>query len=93
MINRMIPMSMLTDSKGLFDVLVKTSSTQERRLMIDFAAAKQAYDSTEISDIGFIRSMHNLADGLTKRGSCKTLVEALRTGEIAHPVEQWVIRS
>jgi hypothetical protein len=61
--------------------------------MIDVAAAKQVYDSKEISDIGFIRSMHNLADGLTKRGSCKNLLEAPRTGESAHPVEQRVIRS
>jgi hypothetical protein len=93
MINRLIPMSMLTDSKVLFEVLVKTSSTQERRLMIDVAAAKQAYDRKDISDIGFIRSMHNLADGLTKRGSCKNLLEALHTGEIVHPFEQWVIHS
>jgi hypothetical protein len=54
MLSQRIPISMLTDSEGLFDVLVKSLSTQERRLMIDIAAAKQAYDTKEISDMGFI---------------------------------------
>jgi hypothetical protein len=93
MLSQRIPISMLTDSKGLFDVLVKSSSTQERRLMIDIAAAKQACDTKEKSDMGFIRSTHNLADGLTKLESCQALLDAMHTGRFVHPVEQWVIRS
>jgi hypothetical protein len=83
-----VPISVLTDSKGLFDVIVESSSTQERRLMIDVAAAKQAYDCKDTSDIGFIRSPFNIAEGFTKPGICSALVDCLKTGWIIHPVEQ-----
>ena len=49
-------MRMLMDSSSLFDVFTKNSTTTEKRLMIDVAAAREAYKSFEISDFGNIRS-------------------------------------
>ena len=34
--------------------------------MLDLCAARKAYKAQEISNIGFVRSSHSLADGLTK---------------------------
>lgn len=56
MLGHNIHIQMLTDSKSLFDVLPKNSTTTEKRLMIDIAAAREAYKQFEISDIGHIRS-------------------------------------
>lgn len=41
---RMIPITLLTDTKSLFDVLAKGSMTTEKRLMIDVRATWQAYN-------------------------------------------------
>ena len=92
-LNRTIPMVMLTDSKSLFDVLVKNSTTLERRLMIDFKAARDAYNSKEISNIGFIRSHCNAADAFTKAKGCEALERILSHWIIDQQAEQWVIRN
>lgn len=60
------PLAMLTDSESLFKCIVKSTTTTEKRLMIDIEAAREAYCKQEISDIGWIRYEDNPADGLTK---------------------------
>ncbi|CDF33317.1 unnamed protein product [Chondrus crispus] len=90
---RTIPLQMRTDSKQMFDVIMKASHTSERRLMIDIAAAREAYNENEISNVGLVRSEHNVADGLTKPKYCKALESLLRTGKDENPVEQWIIRA
>lgn len=87
-----VPMTMLTDSKQLFDVITRASHTTEKRLMIDIAAAREAYNRNEISNVGLVKSANNLADGLTKPGVCQSLDDVLRTSVDRNPVEQWIIR-
>jgi hypothetical protein len=81
---------MLTDSKALFDVLTRTRYTTERRLMVDIAAAREAYHEQIISNIGLIRSEFNIADGLTKAGPNEALSKFLVTHCLDHPIEQYV---
>eukprot|EP00171_Calliarthron_tuberculosum_P000537 IDg537t1 len=64
--SRRIPVQLFTDSKSLFDVISKGSRTSEKRLMLDIAAAREGFRNKTISDIGFVRSSSNIADGLTK---------------------------
>ena len=61
-----LPLVMLKDSKQMFDVITRASHTTEKRLMIDVAAAREAYKRYEISNVGLVRSEHNPADGLTE---------------------------
>ena len=61
-----IPVHLFTDSKCLFDVIAKGSRTSEKRTMRDIAVAREAFKKNKISNIGFIRSSRNIADGLTK---------------------------
>lgn len=92
-LGRRVPiLAMLTDSKGLFDIITKNSITSERRLMIDLLAARQAYSRMEISDIGLVHTHHNPADAFTKVGNCAALERLVEIGVIDHPVQQWVIR-
>ena len=60
-----VPMH-LTDSNSMFDIISKGSQTSEKRIMLDIHAARQAYRNQEISNIGFVKSSPNIADGLTK---------------------------
>ncbi|GAB0497662.1 hypothetical protein MMPV_010067 [Pyropia vietnamensis] len=60
--------------------------------MIDVAAAREAYNRNEISNVGLVKSANNPADGLTKPGFCQSLDDVLRTSVDRHPVEQWIVR-
>lgn len=91
--SRHIPLIMFTDSKQLFDVVTKASHPTEKRLMVDIAAARQAYNRQDISSVGLIASEHNLSDAMTKPRCGPALDTFLRTGVVHTPVVQWVNRS
>ena len=61
-----VQLHLITDSKSLFDIISKGSRTNEKRLILDVYAARQAYKEQHISNIGFVRSNHNIADGLIR---------------------------
>ena len=82
---------LLTDSKSLFDFISKESRTNEKHLMLDIHAAREGYKAHDISNIGFVRSDHNMADGLTKCMKQKSLRELARTGKLGTKVERWII--
>eukprot|EP00180_Rhodochaete_pulchella_P000372 Plantae.Rhodophyta-Rhodochaete_pulchella.ctg12617.p2 GENE.Plantae.Rhodophyta-Rhodochaete_pulchella.ctg12617~~Plantae.Rhodophyta-Rhodochaete_pulchella.ctg12617.p2 ORF type:complete len:137 (-),score=21.90 Plantae.Rhodophyta-Rhodochaete_pulchella.ctg12617:1933-2343(-) len=88
-----IPLTMLTDSKQVFDVITKASHPTERRLLIDIAAAREVYNRNEISNVGLVSSKDNLADGLTKPGLFEILVLVMRTGLDDLKVQQWISRT
>ena len=68
-----VPITMLSDSKSLFDVITKSTCTSEKRLMIDISAVREAYGKQEISDVGFVTTKNNPADAFTKITYCEAL--------------------
>lgn len=86
-----IPMHLLTDSKSLFDIISKGSRTSEKRIMLDIHSAREAYQAREISNIGYVRSCDNLADGFTKKKMQKALFNLLRTRMHELNREQWIL--
>lgn len=93
MTGRKIPLLMYTDSDSVFKVIVKNSMTTERQLMIDLEATRQAYGRRGISDIGWVRSADNPADGMTKKGECPSLNKLMDEGTLDAEVLQWVVRA
>lgn len=91
-IRRYVPLNMVTDSDSLFKVIVQSSHTTERRLMIDIQAGREAYQAREIDNIGWVRSDGNLADGLTKVNKVDLIQTVMRTGKLVRVADQWVIR-
>eukprot|EP00170_Pyropia_yezoensis_P000956 contig_4436_g959 len=85
---RHIPLIMLTDAQQLFDVFTRASHLTGKRLIINLAAAREAYNDQEISSVGLIKSEHNAADGLTKPYRCAALERTLTTREDNNPVQQ-----
>lgn len=51
MIGRPVTLSMVTDSDSLFKVIVQSSTTTERRLMIDIQAGREAYQERKIDNM------------------------------------------
>ena len=56
----------LTNSKSLYECLVKLGITQEKRLMIDVMCLRQAYKRREIVKVKWIKGNSNLANAMTK---------------------------
>ena len=92
LLHKDVPVQLLTDSKSLFDVVSKGSRTSERRMMLDIAAAREGFRNKVISDIGFVRSSKNVADGLTKSMSQSLMQRVIRAGTLEITPEQWIIR-
>ena len=91
-LGKKVPVQLFTDSKSLFDVISRGTRTSEKRMMLDIAAAREGFRDKIISDIGFVRSLKNLADGLTKQMKQTMLREVIRTGNFQVEPEQWIIR-
>lgn len=86
-----VPVKLFTDSKCLFDVISNGSRISEKTMMIDIAAAREGFCDKVISDIWFVRSSRNLADGLTKSMSQAALRDVLDTGHLEVKPEQWIV--
>lgn len=61
-------------------------------MMLDIAAAREAFRDEIIYDIGLIRTKWNIADGVTKQTSQVSLREVLSTGKLNLISEQCIIR-
>eukprot|EP00171_Calliarthron_tuberculosum_P022198 IDg22198t1 len=92
-LGRRIPLPMLTDSQALFDILTRAKYTTEKRLMIEIAAARQAYNEKEIDNITLIESKYNLAGALTKIAPNETLNNLMKTRKASHLIRQYIIET
>ena len=48
-LNKDVPLIVCTDSKSLYNCLVKLGTTQEKRLIIDVISMREAYKRREIA--------------------------------------------
>ena len=60
-------------------------------MMLEIAAAREGFRNKVISDIGFVRSKSNFADGLKKSMSKATLRDILKNGNLVIKFEEWII--
>jgi hypothetical protein len=93
MLGNDIPLLMMTDSKSLFDIMTAQKRTTEGRLKVDVFAARQSFKRGEIDNISLIRSEFNLADDLKKLKGYSTLLRAMRSCRIQHPIVDFIARS
>lgn len=92
-LGRELYIAMFTDSKQLFDALVRGKRTTERRLMIEIHSVRQSYQSFEISRIGLVRGTDNPADGVSKIGHNGALDRLLDTQMDNTDVIEWIERT
>ncbi|RFU29713.1 hypothetical protein B7463_g6637, partial [Scytalidium lignicola] len=87
-----LPLVLCTDSKSLYDCLVKLGTTQEKRLMIDVMCLRQAYERREIAEVKWIQGTTNPADSMTKEKSSNALKQLVDTNKVQLKVVEWVER-
>ena len=87
-----LPLVICTDSKSLYECLVKLGTTQEKRLMIDVMCLRQAYERREIAEVKWIKDDINPADTITKSKPSNALKNLIETNTIRLDVEEWVER-
>jgi hypothetical protein len=72
-----LPLVLCTDSKSLYDCLVKLRTTQEKCLMIDVLCLCQSYECCEIAEVKWIKGNTNPADAFTKSKGVSTALRQL----------------
>ena len=87
-----LPMVLCTNSKSLYDCLVKLGTTQEKRLMVDLMCLRQSYERREITEIKWISGGTNPADAMTKSKPCLALKHLVDTNKLDLQVTEWVER-
>ncbi len=92
LLSRKIPLHLLIDSECLFDVISKGSRTSEKRIMSDIAATRERYRRHDITNIGFVQSSRNIADGLTKVMNQAAPFDLVKSSTLIVAPEQWIIR-
>lgn len=90
-LGKTIPLLILTDSKPLFDVMVCSKYTTEKRLMIDISAAREGFNRHDITNICLISSEDNIADSMTKLSSNNALHRLLLHHVLDHKILQYVV--
>jgi hypothetical protein len=86
-----IPLLILTDSKPLFDVVIWTKYTTEKRLMIDLSAAREGFARRDVTNIFLIRSEDNIAEPMTKLASNHALHHLISTNAVSHKILEYVV--
>jgi hypothetical protein len=87
-----VPLTIFTDSKSLYDCLVKISMTREKRLMIDIMCLRQAYERREIAEVMWIKGEENVADAMTKEKCSNALRNMVDTNKLTITADGWVER-
>ena len=84
-----IPIVLCTDSRLLYECLVKLGPTNEKRLMIDIMALRQAFEIREIAEVRWIDGTTNPTDAMTKSTACNALID---TNSLDIRLHGWVER-
>jgi hypothetical protein len=87
-----VPLILCTDSKSLYDCLVKLGTTQEKRLMVDIMCLRQSYQRREITEVQWIDGGRNPADAMTKSKCCQALRDLINTNRLDVKAMKWVER-
>ena len=87
-----VPLILCTDSKSLYECLVKLGTTREKRLMVDVMCLRQSYERREIAQVRWIKGDSNPADAMTKSDCCNALKRLIDLNTITVEENKWVER-
>jgi hypothetical protein len=88
-----ISLILSTDSKSLYDCLIRLSITIEKRLMIDVMILRQFYERREITEMIWIHDINNSANSMIKIKSSTALKTMIDINKINLNTTEWVKRA
>jgi hypothetical protein len=88
-----LPLLLCTDSKCLYECLVKLGTTHEKRLMVDIMCLRQSYERREINEVIWIDGDSNPANAMTKSQPCQALRDLINSNRIDLRATGWVERN
>ncbi len=88
-----ISLILTTDSKFLYDCLIRLSIIVEKRLMIDVMTLRQFYERREITEIIWIHEINNFVDFMIKTKSSSALRTMIDINQINLNTTEWVKRA
>ena len=91
-LGRNVALVLYTDSRSLYDALTTLNPTTEKRLLIDLAVVRQAYERREISEVCWIPTEQNPADGLTKEKPNRALETLMKENRLRLTPNAWIDR-
>jgi hypothetical protein len=90
--NTTIPLVIYTDLKSLYDCLVRLSTTQEKRLIVNLMCLCQLYKHKEIAKIKWIKGNTNPANFIIKLKVYNALKQLINTNKVNISIIEWVKR-
>ncbi|OHW89527.1 RNase H-like protein [Colletotrichum incanum] len=87
-----IPVIVCSDSRSLYECLVRLGTTDEKRLMIDIMSLRESYEKKEISEVRWINGKDNPSDALTKKTPNSALEQLVTTNMLQIRIEAYVER-
>jgi hypothetical protein len=78
----LISLILVTDSKSLYDCLIRLGTTVEKRLMIDVMTLRQSYKRRQITEVKWISEINNSANSMIKAKSFSTLKSVIDINQI-----------
>jgi hypothetical protein len=87
-----ISLILCTNSKSLYDCLVRLNTTRKKRLMIDVMRLRQLYERREIIEIKWIHDHNNSIDFMTKVKASSVLKTIIDENRINLDTTEWVKR-
>ncbi len=93
MANRKVDLVLYSDCHSLYGLTVSLAQTTERRLQIDLALVRDAYERRDITDVMWIQGNANPADDLTNTDKrCSILQQVVGTNKVIPIPQGWVQR-
>lgn len=77
-----MPMIFYTDSKSLYNCMVKQDTTQEKRLIVNIICLQWSFQRHKIIKIKWINNNSNSANAMIKAKPCYTFQELINTNTI-----------
>ncbi len=93
MLNTLISLILVIDSKSLYDYFVRLDIIVKKRLMMNVMILKQSYEKREIIEIKWIHESNNFVDSMTQSKSFSTLKTIIDINRINLNTIEWVKRA
>jgi hypothetical protein len=82
-----------TDSKSLYDCLIRLDTIQKKRLMIDVMSLRQLYERRKITKIKWRHDINNSIDFMIKNKTFTILKTLIDFNTINMNINEWIKRS